>query len=333
MLLLSAQYTLSKARVSERTRLESVLAKQERRVRQAFVGFVAETTSERTMREVRQYLERNDIQAAMKVVNQHVVALGRVIPQAFTDVAGAEAKTLATRITNRSRVAIGFDASNQRAAQLMRQSQLQFVSGLTNSQAAATRKALATTLAQGGSVRDAARAFRNSIGLTESQLDAVESYRAALERNSAQALGRALRDRRFDSTVERAVESGELLETSQINRMVDRYREQMLSLRAETIARTESLGVVSAARHEATTQLMEQVGFGEGEVTRTWRATQDKRTRDSHADMDGQTVGLNEPFVSGLGNELMYPGDQSAPAGDRINCRCTVTIGFTDPDE
>jgi uncharacterized protein with gpF-like domain len=149
-----------------------------------------------------------------------------------------------------------------------------------------------------------------------------------LENNSTSALGRALRDRRFDASVERAVAAGEPLEPEQIDRMVGRYRDRMLAMRAETIARTESLSVVSLARHEATKQAMEQAGFSADEVKRTWRATKDKRTRDSHSEMDGQTVGFDEPFVSGDGNELMYPGDPSAPASDRINCRCTVTMSF-----
>jgi hypothetical protein len=38
--------------------------------------------------------------------------------------------------------------------------------------------------------------------------------------------------------------------------------------------------------------------------------------------MEGQTVKYGEKFVSGLGNELAYPGDPDAPAEDRINCRC-----------
>lgn len=48
-------------------------------------------------------------------------------------------------------------------------------------------------------------------------------------------------------------------------------------------------------------------------------------TRDSHADMEGQTVnGADTPFISGAGNQLLYPGDPLAPAGEVINCRCYV---------
>jgi uncharacterized protein with gpF-like domain len=57
----------------------------------------------------------------------------------------------------------------------------------------------------------------------------------------------------------------------------------------------------------------------------TWNTAGDERVRESHADMEGQQVPLGQPFVSGLGNDLMYPGDPSAPAEDVINCRCVVT--------
>jgi hypothetical protein len=44
--------------------------------------------------------------------------------------------------------------------------------------------------------------------------------------------------------------------------------------------------------------------------------------------MDGQERGLNEPFDSPSGAQLMYPGDPDAPAEEVINCRCAVLISF-----
>ncbi len=57
-------------------------------------------------------------------------------------------------------------------------------------------------------------------------------------------------------------------------------------------------------------------------IQRMWVATLDLDTRDRHRSLDGQVVGVNEPFtVNGL--SAMYPGDFGEPALD-INCRCTV---------
>jgi uncharacterized protein with gpF-like domain len=105
----------------------------------------------------------------------------------------------------------------------------------------------------------------------------------------------------------------------------------MLIYRSENIARTEALRALSEGRQEALEQLIGQAGIEPEQVRRTWVATKDKRTRDSHSEMDGQTVGLHESFTSGLGNQLMYPGD--GPPADSINCRCTVLTTILTPDE
>lgn len=51
-----------------------------------------------------------------------------------------------------------------------------------------------------------------------------------------------------------------------------------------------------------------------------WLATHDDRTRDSHAAIDGEIVGLDEDFSNGL----EYPGDPDGEPEEVCNCRCTV---------
>lgn len=50
-----------------------------------------------------------------------------------------------------------------------------------------------------------------------------------------------------------------------------------------------------------------------------WEATLDGRTRDSHREMDGVTVGVMERFPNGL----IEPADPMGEAGEVYNCRCT----------
>ena len=64
-------------------------------------------------------------------------------------------------------------------------------------------------------------------------------------------------------------------------------------------------------------------------MTKVWIATPDNRVRDWHISMDGQEVGVNEPFTDGLGYHLMYPGDGSAPPETVYNCRCTMRSHIT----
>lgn len=51
-----------------------------------------------------------------------------------------------------------------------------------------------------------------------------------------------------------------------------------------------------------------------------WMATNDDRTRESHAEIDGESVPLDETFS----NKLQYPGDPEGDPGEVYNCRCTM---------
>lgn len=59
-------------------------------------------------------------------------------------------------------------------------------------------------------------------------------------------------------------------------------------------------------------------------MKKIWIATPDIRVRNWHLSMDGQEVPVDESFIDGLGNELDYPGDSSAPPNTVYNCRCSM---------
>lgn len=92
--------------------------------------------------------------------------------------------------------------------------------------------------------------------------------------------------------------------------------------RATTIARTE---VISAYNGSAT---LTATSYGSDVVAgQEWIATRDSRTRDQHAERDGEIVDVGALFSGGLA----YPGDPSGDPADVVNCRCTVA--FLTPDE
>jgi len=64
-------------------------------------------------------------------------------------------------------------------------------------------------------------------------------------------------------------------------------------------------------------------------IKKKWLAILDSRTRDSHADLDGQEQEIDDPFISRLG-KIMYPGDPTAEPGDVYNCRCDMVRIFPD---
>jgi len=84
---------------------------------------------------------------------------------------------------------------------------------------------------------------------------------------------------------------------------------------ATRIVRTETTGIMNKAREESMLHAQSK-GL---EIKKFWVATLDDRTRDRHAELDGETQDIDKPFTNGL----MYPGDQSGDAEDTINCRCS----------
>jgi hypothetical protein len=208
----------------------------------------------------------------------------------------------------------------------MADSELEFIQNFTDSQRDVVRSALTDALDRGLNPKQAARSFRDAIGLTDNQYKAVQSYRSLLEGGSSEALNRELRDKRSDRTVTGAIERGDVLTGGQIDLMVGRYSDNMVAQRAETIALTESHRAVSQGRFAALQNMADEYGIDDGDVTRTWNAMMDGRERETHGEMDGQQVtGFDEPYVSPSGEELMYPGDPQASAAEIVRCRCVET--------
>jgi hypothetical protein len=118
----------------------------------------------------------------------------------------------------------------------------------------------------------------------------------------------------MQSIIKRAVDEGLSIDRTQA--LIRTQFAAMGRVRAERIARTE---IVSAS-NMGSQLAAESTGLT---LVKEWLATRDGRTRDDHAEADGQTVGLNEYFVVG-GEEMMQPGDPSASASQTINCRCVA---------
>lgn len=96
--------------------------------------------------------------------------------------------------------------------------------------------------------------------------------------------------------------------------------------RALTIARTETLSAISAARADKAEDWQEK--FPDKKLSKQWVSAQDDRVRDSHENVDGQVVDLDAEFDNGL----EYPRQKGAPAEEVINCRCDHIV-FASEDE
>ena len=86
-------------------------------------------------------------------------------------------------------------------------------------------------------------------------------------------------------------------------------------------ARTDLNGLANGASLQSV-----QVLGDDAPAMKSWLATEDERTRETHADADGQEVPIDQPFQVG-DDLLMYPGDPDGSDAEVINCRCTLTYG------
>ena len=90
-------------------------------------------------------------------------------------------------------------------------------------------------------------------------------------------------------------------------------------MRALRIARTET---TTAANHGA----FKAAESSDLVMDKEWISISDNRTRHSHLAENGQTAEQYGKFTMSDGTLMLYPGDQSAPAKQVVNCRCTYAF-------
>lgn len=121
--------------------------------------------------------------------------------------------------------------------------------------------------------------------------------------------------------VENAITQG-IVQGKRIDEITDNLVDTLCTAndsKMRTFARTAVTGAQNAGR-QAQMHDAEDMGI---RVKKRWVATLDSRTRDTHQELDGQEVPVNEPFeVDGM--EIMYPGDPNAEPELVYNCRCTM---------
>jgi uncharacterized protein with gpF-like domain len=91
-------------------------------------------------------------------------------------------------------------------------------------------------------------------------------------------------------------------------------RADYLDGRVRRIVRTEMNRAINYGNELAANKF-------EYQTQKRWVAVHDNRTRHWHLSADGQTVDQTDAFVVG-GEQMEFPGDPEASAGNTINCRC-----------
>lgn len=317
----------------------------------AFLEAIADIKSEIVLREIIERLERQDIEGAIEALHIQPVAfnpLAEAMRQAFNQ-GGALVVQNIPRLSDPlgGRVVLRWDASNQRAEANIRELSSRLIVDVTEGTKDAVRQAIVAGYAEGQGPRTIAldiagrqnkvtgRREGGVVGLNPFQQELIERTRINLASGDPKLmrkyLGLKTRDKRFDATVRKAIDAGNPLDAASLEKIMMRLRDKNLKLRADTIARTETMTSVMAAKHQAYQQGLDATGRDASLVTRKWRSAGDRRVRHTHMVMNGQVVqGMDLAFQSPSGAMLRYPGDTSLGAGaaEIIGCRCDVEYNF-----
>lgn len=216
-------------------------------------------------------------------------------------------------VPKKPNVSVSFDLLNPDVVTAVRKMETEVITDLDDSVKETVRASVENGLRDGRAPSAVAREIRGVIGLASSQEQAVRNFRTLLETGDRDALKRALRDRRFDTTLDRVLgANGEGLKASQVDRMVDSYRQKSLAHNAHTVARTAATDAYKLGQRLSIDSAVEQGIYNPDRLMKTWIGIMDTRERPEHVDMQGETVPYDEPFSNGE----MQPGDST------YNCRC-----------
>lgn len=329
------------ARKSRRRVIEEMVRAAFPRIQKAFLQSILNIKENAIVGQIVDRLKAGDIDGAVRAVQIDEAAFApyrEAIEQEFKTAGQTFTEALPKRSSvSGQQMIVRFDARNVRAEQILAEIAGQQITRITADQLAMTRTVLregmiagrnptSTALDLVGRVSKATgRRTGGFIGLTEQSAKFVMNARADLESgNYSRYLDRSRRNKSLDRLISTAQKEGRPLTAAEIDQMTGRYADKLLQLRGETIARTETMASIQTAQDEAMHQAVDKELVDRQDVRRVWRTAMDGRVRDTHAEMEGQEVGLDEPFLSPSGAQIMYPGDPDAPADETINCRCVV---------
>jgi len=118
------------------------------------------------------------------------------------------------------------------------------------------------------------------------------------------------------AAIQEQIQNGKLekMTVAQIAQAIDDVFKGFMDVRALKIARTE-IGTASSMGQFASAATA-------GMTHKTWSTALDSHVRSDHEHMEGETVPLFDKFSNGA----LFPLDSKLSAGERINCRCSMTF-------
>lgn len=283
--------------------LSQALARVERRIGSAYYTAVRRVLDGFSVQDVRRMVEDHDLEPIVTAYEQESRGWSRELIAA-----GLLGGAVAARWAQRSDPGFDFNPVEPETADA-----LNAIADRATEFVRAETAPLVQSAYFADSAETGARDFRDGLGLTERQAITVRNFRRRL-----------------------MAESSEILDAqavSDLNAKVERYANQMLRRSARMWANLQGLQALHEGMQAALEQAIAQGAISRESLRRVWITMEDDRVRPSHEAMHGQARRLGEPFESGAGNELAYPGDPDAPLSETANCRCILATEFAGAEE
>lgn len=330
-----------------RQTLEQLYALTVPEIQEIFLNVMSDVVDRAILVEMVAAIEANDPEALFRASGFTPAVLAPIIDrieQVYKEAADNEVEGWPRRIvTTAGIVQPIFDMRNPRAEQELREFSSQFITRATEEAKQNVRRALEEGLVRGDNPRQTAldivgrvnpstgKREGGIIGLADNQVQWSISARRYLEQGNDRYFSLALRDKRFDSTVRKAFESGKPLNKETISKLVTAYNNKALRYRAENVARTETMQALNRGERASIQQAIDEGTLVRQQVTKWWDDAGDGRVRHSHRQLALQyskdkAIPFDEPFVTVTGDRLMQPGDTSlgADVAEVASCRCVA---------
>jgi hypothetical protein len=215
-------------------------------------------------------------------------------------------------------VGVAFDILHPNVIEAVRTLESRVINTLKDDIRGTVRQVVERGLQEGRHPRVVAKELRAIIGLAPNQEAAIDNFRRMLVDGDREALSRELRDRRFDSVLDRAFGEGKGLSPEQVDRFTAAYRKNWIAFNAETNARTAALDTQKLSQHLTWQTAVERGDVDGSRLQKTWRGVMDDREREEHVAMEGQQV----PYDQYYSNGEMVPGEST------FNCRCVSILSL-----
>jgi len=332
--------------------LLAIQTSHEAKVLAAFRESIQAVRDQATIAEIVRLLEAGDVDGVITLLDldqSTFEPLEEAIRQAYREGGLVGAEQIGSIPIDAGTVAAKFSMQSQAAVQWITNMSARLVTEIVDDQRQMIRERLTEAVSSGVNPRTAAldlvgridqrtkKRAGGFIGLTSGQAKWAANARTELESLDSSYFQRKLRDKRYDSTIRKAINEGKPLNQTQIARIVNSMQHKILKYRGDVISRTESLNALRAGQYEAIRQAAEKGEVSLQEVMKEWDATMDKRTRLDHMEMEATYSGdgaipFNQVFIAPDGSRLRFPGDvelgASAKEVIQCRCRCVYKIDF-----